>query len=58
MRVGEAGDVDAEVGGALAVDLDGKLRLGGVVGQPRLLEARVLLHLGDDLVAPPSPSSA
>ena len=49
-RLGEAGDVDAEVGGALAVDRDGQLRLRGVAGQPRLLEARVLLHLGDDLV--------
>ena len=28
---------------------DRELRLGRVVGEARLLEARVLLHLGDDL---------
>ena len=29
--LGKAGDVDAQVGGLLAVDRDGQLRLGGVL---------------------------
>ena len=40
-RLAEAVDVDAEVGGALAVDLDEELRLGGLVGEPHLAERRV-----------------
>src|SRR6185312_10372135 len=48
--VGKPGDVDAEIGSALAVDGDGKLRLGRIDGQARLLEAGVLFHRVDDLV--------
>ena len=37
-------DRDAEVGGALAIDVDRKLRLGGVVVEPDIAEGRVVAH--------------
>jgi hypothetical protein len=46
-RLAEAVDDDAEVGGALAVDGDEELGLGGVVVEPHLAEARVLLQAFD-----------
>src|SRR5690606_20037463 len=45
----DLGDIDTEIRGALAVYRDGELRLGQVVREAGLLEARVLLHFGDDL---------
>ena len=47
---GQAGDVDAHVGGALAVDGDRKLGLRRLIGQARLAEAGVLVHRLHDLL--------
>ena len=46
----QPGDRNAEIGCPLTVDPDRQLRLCGRIGEPRLLEARIVLHLGDDLV--------
>ena len=50
LRVGQPADLDAEVGGAGAIELDCELRLRGVNREARLLKARVLLQLVDDFL--------
>src|SRR5690606_446491 len=49
-RIGQPGNVNAEVRGALAIDGDGKLRLGRIHRQPRRFETGIFLHGVDDLV--------